>query len=364
MYNSVVRNEAEYAANARAFGEKVALTQREIEQLRPLLVTEKGKQVVTKLAQDVADYADAGRNLIDQLRAGQSTEAERLAVEKLTPAGNRLVQQIGDFVEVQNTYEQKASQEAGLTVSRSVWAFIVLLVVGLTVSVLVTLAIRRLSMTLHGISKQLTTGAQEVSSAAGQTASASQELAQGSSQQAMAVERISSAVEEIAALTRQNRDSATEAANLMGNAQQTGALVRESLAGLETAVGEIHDSNGQIGRILHSIEKCVRKDTIEIACSITAEALQKDIQLAIGWGQTFIVDSKGIKLSSTFKQIGSSSTPGNQVIENPARPERPRERASEVWRRPTGRRSYGAPQSRIPYRPLGDDRVPQHPTAR
>jgi methyl-accepting chemotaxis protein/methyl-accepting chemotaxis protein-1 (serine sensor receptor) len=271
MYYSAVGHPEELTASASAFGKKVAVTQQEFDQLRPLLVTEKGKQFVAGLAQGVADSAEAGRNLIDLLRAGQSVEAQRLAVEKLAPAGDRLVQQIDAFLDVQNNYVKSASEEAALTVWQSTWAFIALLAVGLIISAVAALAIRGLFITLQGVSRHLTAGAREVSSAAGQAAAASQELAQGSSQQVTAVERISSAVEEIAALTRQNKDSATEAANLMADAQKAGGLVREALGGLETAVGEIHDSSGEIGRILHSIDEIAFQTNI-LALNAAVEA--------------------------------------------------------------------------------------------
>lgn len=57
----------------------------------------------------------------------------------------------------------------------------------------------------------------------------------------------------------------------MGDAQKAGVLVREALGSLETAVGEIHDSNGQIGRILRSIDEIAFQTNI-LALNAAVEA--------------------------------------------------------------------------------------------
>jgi methyl-accepting chemotaxis protein len=271
MYDSAVGKIAECAANASAFREKVALTQREIDQLRPLLVTDKGSQAVTAVAQGLAEYNEAGQNLIDLLQAGRSAEADRLAADRVTPTGNRLASLAGELVELQNASVKKASEEAAATVSRSTWALALLLALGLTASACFFILVRGLILRLQNISSQLSIGAGEVAAAAGQAASSGQELAQGSSQQVSAVARISSAVEEIAALTQQHRDSAREAADLMANAQKVGVTVREALGTLESAVTEFHNSNSEIGTILRSIDEIAFQTNI-LALNAAVEA--------------------------------------------------------------------------------------------
>ena len=54
------------------------------------------------------------------------------------------------------------------------------------------------------------------------------------------------------------------------------------------------------------LEKCERHSIDAVVCSITVEAMSKDMQIQLGQGQTFIVDSNGIKQSPQTKSLGAS----------------------------------------------------------
>ena len=255
MYNSAVKNVAEFEADAAKFGERVAQAQQDAEQIRPLLVTEKGKKVIEALALGVTEYGDAGRRAIALLKDGKSAEAERLMTDIVTPNGEKIVKQINDFVAIQDNYVRNASVESASSVARQKWILEFLLATGLAASTLVLVVLGGLNRKLQQMAEQLARGAEQVSSAARQVAATSQNIAQGATEQAAATEEVSSAIEEISAMTRQNVESGQESARLMASAQTTGALVRNAMEGTATAVGQIHEANGQIGRILHSIDE-------------------------------------------------------------------------------------------------------------
>ncbi len=255
MYNSAVGHTAEFESNAAKFTELVNEAQRQAEQIKPLLVTEKGIKLVAALAKGVTEYGETGGRVIALMKNHNSADAERLATERLTPNGEQIVKQIDGFMDVQDNYVKNASAESAVSIAKSKWFIALLLAFGLAASVMALAVLVGLNRQLRQMSGELASGAEQVASAARQVASASQSLAQGASEQAAATEQVSSAVESIAAMTRHNVESGKESAQLMGNAQSTGALVRTAMEGTAHAVAEIVEANGKIGRILHSIDE-------------------------------------------------------------------------------------------------------------
>jgi methyl-accepting chemotaxis protein len=255
MYNSAVKNASEFNANSAKFLDGLNQAQRQAEQIKPLLVTEKGKKLIAALAAGVAEYGETGGRVIALMKDGNSAEAERLVTERVRPNGEQIVKQIDGFMDVQDNYVRNASMESAASLARSKWLIAVLLAFGLSASALALAVLVGLNRKLQQMSEELARGAEQVSSAARQVASASQSLAQGASEQAAATEEVSSAVESIAAMTRDNVESGKESAQLMGDAQATGALVRNAMEGTARAVAEIVEANGKIGRILHSIDE-------------------------------------------------------------------------------------------------------------
>ncbi len=255
MYHSAATNASEFDSSAAKFLDRLKQAQQVAEQIRPLLVTEKGKKLVAALASGVAEYGDAGGRGIALMKGGNSAEAERLVAERIGPNGEQIVKQIDGFMDVQDTYVRNASLESASSVTLAKQMFLLLLGAGIAASAVALAVQRGLNRQLRQMSGELARGAEQVSSAARQVASASQGLAQGASEQAAAAEEVSSAVESIAAMTRDNLESGKESARLMGDAQSTGVLVRNAMEGTALAVTEIVEANGKIGRILKSIDE-------------------------------------------------------------------------------------------------------------
>jgi methyl-accepting chemotaxis protein/methyl-accepting chemotaxis protein-1 (serine sensor receptor) len=255
MYNSAVKNASGFDSSSAQFLDRVSKAQHEAEQIKPLLVTEKGKKLVAALSAGVADYGEAGGQVIALMKAGNSAGAERLVAERVGPNGEQIVKQIDGFVDVQDAYVKNASLESASSIAKSKWLIGILLTLGLVASGLALEVLFGLNRKLRQMSEELSHGADQVSSAARQVASASQSLAQGASEQAAATEEVSAAVESITAMTRHNVESGKESAHLMGEAQTTGALVRNAMEGTAQAVAQIVEANGKIGRILHSIDE-------------------------------------------------------------------------------------------------------------
>ena len=130
---------------------------------------------------------------------------------------------------------------------------------GVTAAVLVALISvfisRSISKPINHIIASLTDGADQVNDAAAQVSSASQSLAEGASEQASSLEETSSALEEMAAMTRTNAENARQANDLSDQARQAAQGGDQTMDQLNTAMGAINESAGQISKIIKVIEE-------------------------------------------------------------------------------------------------------------
>jgi methyl-accepting chemotaxis protein len=155
--------------------------------------------------------------------------------------------------------------------SRALWMCSFALVALLLIAIAGFYFIQSMQRDLKQAASQLQDGAAQVVSAVAQVSSAGQSLAQGSSEQAASIQEISASLNEINAKTHQNADAAREAAQLMRDAQKAGGKVREAMDGMAAAVGEIHEANGQIARVLRSIDEIAFQTNI-LALNAAVEA--------------------------------------------------------------------------------------------
>ena len=130
MYNSAVKNASEFDSNSAKFLERVNQAQRQAEQIKPLLVTEKGKKLVAALAAGVAEYGETGGRVIALMKDGNSAAAERLVTERVRPNGEQIVKQIDGFMDVQDNYVRNASLESASSVTVAKQMFVFLLGAG------------------------------------------------------------------------------------------------------------------------------------------------------------------------------------------------------------------------------------------
>ena len=145
---------------------------------------------------------------------------------------------------------------------------LVLLATLLVVSIRV---LRGINATLARAAGEISATARQISSAAAQVSSSSQGLAQGASESAAAVQQVSASLGEVGTRTHHNAEAANESARLMGDAQTTGGQVREAMDGMAVAVGEINDANGEIARVLRSIDDIAFQTNI-LALNAAVEA--------------------------------------------------------------------------------------------
>ena len=176
--------------------------------------------------------------------------------------------------------------------------------------------------TLHGIIRDVSSGATEIDAGATQIASASQSLAEGASRQAASLEEISASIEEMSSMTRQNADNA-RSANQVSEASQTAAANgQREMKQMSEAMSEIKRSSEEIAKIIKVID--------EIAFQTNLLALNAAVEAARAGeaGKGFAVVAEEVRslakrsaeaAKSTAEMIEDSTTRANRGVEIAAR---------------------------------------------
>jgi methyl-accepting chemotaxis protein/methyl-accepting chemotaxis protein-1 (serine sensor receptor) len=119
------------------------------------------------------------------------------------------------------------------------------------ICVIVGLTIRKISIHLRAVIRQLSRTSEHVAMAARQLSSSSQALARSSSQQAGSLQETAASSTQIMAAARNNTERSRRAADLSHVAQQRFAGAKRDLDAL---IGAMHDINAQSGKIYNIIK--------------------------------------------------------------------------------------------------------------
>ena len=176
--------------------------------------------------------------------------------------------------------------------------------------------------TLHGIIRDVSSGATEIDAGATQIASASQSLAEGASRQAASLEEISASIEEMSSMTRQNADNARSANQVSEASQTSAANGQREMKQMAEAMSEIKQSSAEIAKIIKVID--------EIAFQTNLLALNAAVEAARAGeaGKGFAVVAEEVRslakrsaeaAKSTAEMIEDSTSRANRGVEIAAR---------------------------------------------
>lgn len=169
-------------------------------------------------------------------------------------------------------------------------------------------SMRQIIITLNKSFQQFGSAAEQVSATAKQSADQSVILAEGSARQSGSVREISSAITDITEavrLTAERAKMATELANAAGIALNSS---NGQLQGMITAMSEINDASGEIGKIVKTIEDIAFQTNI-LALNAAVEAARAGIA-----GKGFAVVADEVRNLANKSSEASKVT--SQMIEN------------------------------------------------
>ena len=257
------RNASAWAATRKHLDE-------EFGEIRPLLTTDEGARLLSRMESAVGTYDPLAREFIRLSLEGKFDE-----ILPLTPKIKSSIEEIDsagrEFNALQHGQLKDADVESTAAQTQSSIVSLVLSCLLLAIGTVVIFVVRQINRNLHQAVDELGQGASQVASAAAQVASASQTLAQGSSEQAASLEETSASTEEISSMAHKNSDNSTAAAGLVTGSQEKFTQTNRSLDQMVTAMQEINASSDKIAKIIKVIDEIAFQTNI-LALNAAVEA--------------------------------------------------------------------------------------------
>ena len=265
------KDSAQVEAGKSDFRKNSENLRKAMDELRPLLVLDEGRNALADIAAAASDWQLAFDEIARQCGAGDPGAANKLRLELTNPLYNRMLASAGRLVEIQDRLLREASTSFRGQQSQSRWIASFLMGLYLIVVTFVVLTVNRLSTDLRRAFGELSEGAGQVAAAASQVSSGSQSLAQSSSKQAAAIEETSASTEEINSMARKNSESSIFAAGLVAKSQKKFAQTNQALEEMVVAMGEITAGSGKISKIIKVIDEIAFQTNI-LALNAAVEA--------------------------------------------------------------------------------------------
>jgi len=213
------------------------------------------RQQVEGIRQSLEEVRGLHGQILSLLEAMKMDEALSKLNDQLLPRLQKVNASAAQFVDERaaqlSLLESSALQQASL----ARWTNVVLLCLGLVVSGVVFLVVRRSSGSLREIAKEIAQSAAQVAVGSREISDSSQSLAEGASQQAASLEEVSASSQEMSTMTLRNADSSKRATALM---QQVGGQIEEANRTLDemlVSMRQISGSSEKIASIIKIIDE-------------------------------------------------------------------------------------------------------------
>jgi methyl-accepting chemotaxis protein/methyl-accepting chemotaxis protein-1 (serine sensor receptor) len=259
------------AVAEQLFQDGSARFQQALAEMRPLLVTEAGKQVASRMEASAGLWLTAIADVKRLAQSGDADGAVKLLNERITALCQSTGKDVEELTRLSDGVLQQQRKDADGEFATARWIMLLLLVAGFAIGAASLAFTRSVTLQLRRCANDILEGSRQMASAARQVASASQSLAQGTSEQAATLEETSSSATEIAAITRQNAQNTKSVAGLMGDTAKLVTGANRNLEEMVQSMKEINGSSAKISKIIQVIDEIAFQTNI-LALNAAVEA--------------------------------------------------------------------------------------------
>jgi len=240
-------------------------------QVRPLLVTEAGRQSVDTIQSQLSNWLPLYQEIAKACAAQQFDKAMNSNIDRTVTMAREMQSAGSLMVETQRKLLAASRQKADEVVAGSRWIAFALIGMCLVAGGVVLWVVRSVTGSLRGLAGEMSEAASQVASAAAQVSSSSQSLAQGSSEQSASLEETSASSQEINSMAHKNTENSSTAASLVNQSGQRFVEANHALEEMVVAMADISTSSGKISRIIKVIDEIAFQTNI-LALNAAVEA--------------------------------------------------------------------------------------------
>ena len=188
----LVRGYMKDSATIEQYNQQFATTidgmQKDIDTIRPLLITPIGKASTQEIQASISDMRQASQSLYQNALAGNMDAAVATETGTLLPIQKHVQDNTAILLKACDDLFGTQERAAESSISSTRWTTALLLILSCCVAVAVFYVVRQINHVLRSSVQELAEASVQIASAAGQVSVASQSLAQGSSEQAATID--------------------------------------------------------------------------------------------------------------------------------------------------------------------------------
>ena len=255
----------------KAFGDETQLAMRQVEELRPLLVTEAGKRNIQTISTALSTWTSTDDELWKASKSRQLQVVHKLLDQQILPAAAEAQRAAADTRQIERERIAQAAERSHSAIAFSRLMSTSLAGLCLAIGVVVMIVVHRSTGELKKMTTELNESTAQIASASAQVAGSSQSLAQGASEQAASLEETSASAEEITSMTRKNADNSRVAAEVMATVDRHVKDGNRTIEEMVVSMQEINASSGKISKIIKVIDEIAFQTNI-LALNAAVEA--------------------------------------------------------------------------------------------